>query len=225
LPALHGIFGGMSVRVPTPVVSLSDFVIITKKPVTVEQVNQAFKAAAKEPYYQGILDVTEEELVSSDFIGNSHSAIVDLNLTNVVGGNLVKVVAWYDNEWGYSNRLVEITADTGRVLQQGNVLKEGNMPADARPDNQDNQQAQGPPQPPEEGLLKAPSTEDFLPPATEPAVGEAPSEPHQVQDQHQPVEGQPGLQGPAQTLPEQGMPTDPVLPDTEPAGPDKPHEF
>lgn len=116
LPALEGIFGGMSVRVPTPVVSLSDFVIITKKPVTVEAVNDAFKKAAKEPYYQGILDVTEEELVSSDFIGNSHSAIVDLKLTAVIGGTMLKVVAWYDNEWGYSNRLVEVVADTGRML-------------------------------------------------------------------------------------------------------------
>jgi len=118
LPALAGIFGGLSVRVPTPVVSLSDFVIITKRAVSVEEVNEAFKKAAKEPYYQGILDVTEEELVSSDFIGNAHSAIVDLNLTAVVGGNMLKVVAWYDNEWGYSNRLVEVTADAGRYLHQ-----------------------------------------------------------------------------------------------------------
>lgn len=118
LPALKGIFGGMSVRVPTPVVSLSDFVIITKKPVTVEQVNDAFKKAAGEPYYQGILGVTEEELVSSDFIGNSHSAVVDLKLTSVLGGTMLKVVAWYDNEWGYSNRLVEVVADTGRLLRK-----------------------------------------------------------------------------------------------------------
>jgi glyceraldehyde 3-phosphate dehydrogenase len=118
LPALQGIFGGMSVRVPTPVVSLSDFVIITKRKVTVEEVNEAFKKAAAEPYYQGILAVTEEELVSSDFIGNSHSAIVDLKLTAVIGGNMLKVVAWYDNEWGYSNRLVEVVADTGRLLHE-----------------------------------------------------------------------------------------------------------
>ena len=118
LPALQGIFGGLSVRVPTPVVSLSDFVIITKKPVTVEEVNAAFKKAAAEPFYQGILGVTEEDLVSSDFIGNSHSAIVDLNLTAVVGDNMLKVVAWYDNEWGYSNRLVEVVADAGRILHQ-----------------------------------------------------------------------------------------------------------
>lgn len=118
LPAISGIFGGLSLRVPTPVVSLSDFVVVTKRNVTVDEINEAFKKAAAEPYYQGILDATEEELVSSDFIGNSHSCIVDLKLTNVVGGNLVKVVAWYDNEWGYSNRLVEVVADAGRILHQ-----------------------------------------------------------------------------------------------------------
>ncbi len=116
LPALQGLFGGFEVRVPTPVVSLADFVILTKRNVTADEVNEAFKKAASEPYYQGILAVTDEELVSSDFIGNSHSAIIDLNITAVVGGNMVKVAAWYDNEWGYSNRLVEISADAGRFL-------------------------------------------------------------------------------------------------------------
>lgn len=118
LPSLNGVFGGLSLRVPTPVVSLSDFVVLTKRDVTTAEVNDAFKKAAAQPFYQGILAVTEEELVSSDFRGNSHSAIVDLPLTAVVGGNLVKVVAWYDNEWGYSNRLVELVADTGKLLQQ-----------------------------------------------------------------------------------------------------------
>ncbi|HEY5805886.1 MAG TPA: type I glyceraldehyde-3-phosphate dehydrogenase [Candidatus Saccharimonadales bacterium] len=118
LPALKDRFGGLSIRVPTPVVSLSDFVIITKRKVTVEEVNEAFKKAAAEPYYQGILAVTEEELVSSDFIGNSHSAIVDLDLTAVIDGNMLKVVAWYDNEWGYSNRLVEEVADIGNLLHK-----------------------------------------------------------------------------------------------------------
>ncbi|MHB1864577.1 MAG: type I glyceraldehyde-3-phosphate dehydrogenase [Candidatus Saccharimonadales bacterium] len=120
LPALTGIFGGFEVRVPTPVVSLADFVINTKRDVTVEEVNNAFKKAAKEPFYQGILAVTEEELVSTDYIGNSHSATVDLKLTAVIGGNMLKVVAWYDNEWGYSNRLVEVVADSGRVLHHKN---------------------------------------------------------------------------------------------------------
>jgi len=118
LPALKGNFGGLSLRVPTPVVSLSDFVIVTKRNVTAEEVNEVFKKAAAEPYYQGILAITEDEPVSSDFIGNSHSAIVDLSLTAVVGGNMLKVVAWYDNEWGYSNRLVEVVADTGRLLHK-----------------------------------------------------------------------------------------------------------
>lgn len=118
LPAVQGIFGGLSLRVPTPVVSLSDFVVLLRQNVTVEEVNNAFKEAADKPFYQGILAVTEEELVSSDFKGNSHSAIVDLPLTDVVGGNMVKVVAWYDNEWGYSNRLVEIVADAGNAISQ-----------------------------------------------------------------------------------------------------------
>lgn len=117
LPALEGIFGGLSIRVPTPVVSLSDFVFITKHKVTVEQVNKAFIDASKEPFYQGIVAVTDEELVSSDFIGNSHSAIVDLKLTAVIDGNMLKIVAWYDNEWGYSNRLVEMVAEAGKQIQ------------------------------------------------------------------------------------------------------------
>lgn len=121
LPALKDSFGGLSLRVPTPVVSLSDFVIITKRDVTVEEVNAALKKAAAEPYYQGILAVTDEELVSSDFIGNSHSAIIDAKLTAVVGGNMLKVVAWYDNEWGYSNRLVEVAADAGRILHKNDT--------------------------------------------------------------------------------------------------------
>lgn len=118
MPKLSGMMGALEIRVPTPVVSLADFSIITKRPVSVEEVNEAFKKAAKDPFYQGILDVTEEELVSTDFIGNSHSAIVDLKLTMVEGGNLLKVLAWYDNEWGYSNRLVEVVADVGKYLHQ-----------------------------------------------------------------------------------------------------------
>ena len=117
LPQLKDKFDGLSIRVPTPVVSLSDVTALLKRTVTVEEINEAFKKAAAEPYYQGILGVSEEPLVSSDYIGNSHSGVVDLLLTKVVGGNLVKVMVWYDNEWGYSNRLVEVVADTGRALR------------------------------------------------------------------------------------------------------------
>jgi glyceraldehyde 3-phosphate dehydrogenase len=207
LPALEGIFGGMSIRVPTPVVSLSDFAIVTKRAVTEEEVNEVFKKAASEPYYQGILEVTEEELVSSDFIGNSHSAIVDLSLTKVVGGNLLKVVAWYDNEWGYSNRLVELTADVGKLIHNEDG---GSEMGDKDTDNNEQPAIHQ-----EEKQLEAPSVDDFLPPA----------EPHNTQEEHQPVEGAPSLGGPGDTLPEQEVPSAPTLPDSEPAGPDKPHQF
>ena len=117
IPTLQGKFNGLSVRVPTPVVSLSDITAVTKRETSVEEINELFKRAAADPYYQGILDATEEELVSIDYRGNSHSSIVDLKLTDVIGGTLIKVVAWYDNEWGYSNRLVELTVDLGKMEQ------------------------------------------------------------------------------------------------------------
>lgn len=118
LPQLKDKFDGISIRVPTPVVSISDITAVLKKNTTIGELNDAFKKAANEPFYQGILAVSEEPLVSSDYIGNSHSGTVDLLLTKVVGGNLVKVCVWYDNEWGYSNRLVEVVADTGRMLHK-----------------------------------------------------------------------------------------------------------
>ena len=102
---------------PTPVVSLSDITAVTKRPTSVEEINELFKKAAASPFFQGILDATEEELVSIDYRGNSHSSIVDLKLTDVIDGTLIKVVAWYDNEWGYSNRLVELSVDFGKMGQ------------------------------------------------------------------------------------------------------------
>ena len=114
IPALKGKFDGLSIRVPTPVVSLSDITAVLKRDTTIEEPQEIFKKAAKAPFYEGILGVSEEPLVSIDYRGNSHSSIVDLPLINVVGGNLVKIVAWYDNEWGYSNRLVELASDFGK---------------------------------------------------------------------------------------------------------------
>lgn len=114
IPALKGKFDGLSIRVPTPVVSLADITAVLKKDTTIEELQEVFKNAAKEPFYEGILGVSEEPLVSIDYRGNSHSSIVDLPLINVVDKNLVKVVAWYDNEWGYSNRLVELATDFGK---------------------------------------------------------------------------------------------------------------
>lgn len=118
LPQLEGKFDGLSIRVPTPVVSLSDVTVLLGRDVTVSEINEVFKKAAADDFYKGILDVTEEQLVSSDFIGNSHSGIVDLPLTKVVGGNLAKIMVWYDNEWGYSNRLVELVADVGHYTKR-----------------------------------------------------------------------------------------------------------
>lgn len=110
IPDLKGVFDGLAVRVPVITVSLTDFTILVKNKTTVEEVNGALRKAAEHPKYKGILAVTDEPLVSSDFIGNPHSSIVDLALTKVVGGDFVKVVVWYDNEWGYANRLVELAA-------------------------------------------------------------------------------------------------------------------
>lgn len=116
IPELKGLFDGRSLRVPVATGSITDLAVILKKNTTVEEVNQAFKDAVVNPIYQGILAVSEGFLVSSDIIGRPESAIVDLPLTQVVGGNLVKIFAWYDNEWGYASRLVEQVIRVGRTL-------------------------------------------------------------------------------------------------------------
>jgi len=107
MPELSGKFDGLAFRVPTPVVSLCDTVYITEKAVSAEAVNAALKKAAAGSF-KGYLATTDEPLVSSDFIGNPNSAIVDLSLTKVIGGDLLKVISWYDNEWGYSCRLADL---------------------------------------------------------------------------------------------------------------------
>jgi glyceraldehyde 3-phosphate dehydrogenase len=107
IPELKGKLDGYALRVPTPDVSVVDLTVITEKPATADNVNAAFRRAAAGPL-KGILDITDEELVSIDFLGNPHSAIVDAGNTRVVGANCVKVVAWYDNEWGYSCRCLDL---------------------------------------------------------------------------------------------------------------------
>lgn len=116
VPALKGKFDGLSVRVPSPVVSLSDITFVAKRKTSIDEVNKILQHAASSSH-RGIIRYTEEELVSTDYKGDPHSAIVDAKLTNVVGGDLVKVVAWYDNEWGYSNRLVEMVELAGNSLR------------------------------------------------------------------------------------------------------------
>ncbi len=115
MPELKGKIDGLSVRVPTPDVSFTDLTVVIEKTVTVAEVNAAFKAAA-EGAMSGILEYTEEELVSSDFIGNPHSCIIDTKSTNVVDGTLLKVSGWYDNEWGYSCRCVDLLRYMGARL-------------------------------------------------------------------------------------------------------------
>jgi len=107
IPALVGKFDGLSLRVPTPVVSLCDTVYITGKQVTAEAVNKIIKQAVAGSY-KGYVAVTDEPLVSSDFIGNPSSAIVDLTLTKVIDSDMLKIISWYDNEWGYSCRLADL---------------------------------------------------------------------------------------------------------------------
>ena len=114
LPELEGKFDGIAMRVPVINGSISDFTILTKKNVTEAEVKSVFKAAAKNPLYRGLLEITEDPLVSSDIIGNPASAIVDLEFIRVLDGNLVKILAWYDNEYGYSHRLVEMVVRVGK---------------------------------------------------------------------------------------------------------------
>jgi glyceraldehyde 3-phosphate dehydrogenase len=115
MPELKGKIDGISIRVPTPDVSLTDLVVVVEKPVTIADVNGAFKAAADGPM-SGIIAYTDEELVSSDYIGDPHSCIFDSKCTNVVDGTLIKVSGWYDNEWGYASRCVDLLRYVGARL-------------------------------------------------------------------------------------------------------------
>ena len=115
LPSLKGKLHGISIRVPTPTGSITDLTVVTKKPVTAEAVNAAFKKA-EAGAMKGILGVEDRPLVLKDFVGDPRSCIIDSALTQVIGGNLLKTFAWYDNEWGYSNRIVELAKLVGQKL-------------------------------------------------------------------------------------------------------------
>ena len=113
IPSLKGLFDGKALRVPVITGSISDITFVLKKKTTVEEVNEAIKTACESPKLKGIVAASNEPLVSTDIIGRSESAIVDLGLTQVVDGDLVKIFAWYDNEFGYSNRLIEQVINVG----------------------------------------------------------------------------------------------------------------
>lgn len=116
VPELKGLFAGVAIRVPVPVGSLSDFTFLLKHPTSVEEVNRILTEASKSQRYHGILTVTNEPIVSSDIIGDPHSSIVDLSLTQVLDGDFVKVFAWYDNEYGYCHRLIDQIKLVGQTL-------------------------------------------------------------------------------------------------------------
>lgn len=117
LPELAGKFDGVSIRVPVPVGSIADITFISKRNTTAEEVNSILTKAADEKRWKDIFTVTNEDLVSSDIIGERHASIADLAMTRVVGGNLVKVLAWYDNEMGYTHTLVEHVVKTGACIK------------------------------------------------------------------------------------------------------------
>lgn len=116
-PELEGLFDGISIRVPVPAGSIVDVTFISKRPTTAIEVNEILKTASRDPKWAKVFAVTEEPLVSSDILGNSHASIADLALTRVVGENLVKVMAWYDNEMGYTYTLVEHVVKTGKSIK------------------------------------------------------------------------------------------------------------
>src|SRR3989339_182733 len=114
---LSGLFDGISIRVPVPAGSIVDITFISKKDTTKEEVNEILKKASKDKRWEGIFGVTEEELVSSDILGSKYGSIADLKMTRVVGGNLVKVMGWYDNEMGYTYTLVKHVIKTGGTIK------------------------------------------------------------------------------------------------------------
>ncbi len=115
IPSLKNKFDGIAVRVPTLDVSLTDFTFVVKKKTTAAEINKIFKKAARSARWKGILGVTEDAVVSGDFIGSSYGSVVDLPMTRVVDGDLVKVLAWYDNEWGYTQRLLDMAEYVGKL--------------------------------------------------------------------------------------------------------------
>jgi glyceraldehyde 3-phosphate dehydrogenase len=117
IPELEGLFTGVALRVPVPAGSIIDFTFLAKRDTSVEEINAIFEKASREPRWQGILEVTREPLVSSDILGTTAAAIIDLNYTRVVGGNLVKVFAWYDNEWAYSAMMLREALEIWKLLK------------------------------------------------------------------------------------------------------------
>ena len=116
LPQYKGKFDGVAVRAPVTVGSIADMIFVTERPTTVEEINKSFKEEAGSERYKGILGVSEDPIVSSDIIQDPRASIVDLELTRVVDGDLVKVMSWYDNEWGYTHQLIREAVRVGKQI-------------------------------------------------------------------------------------------------------------
>jgi glyceraldehyde 3-phosphate dehydrogenase len=158
IPEMEGFMDGRAIRVPTITGSITDFTVLLKRKTTIEEVNQAFKDAVNTPRWKGIVAWTEEPIVSSDIIGRSESSIVDLSLTQIVDGDLVKVFAWYDNEWGYSNRLVEQVINVGKTVSgdEGGAKKTDDKPSGLLPSELPQNSAPAAPAPSHEDLTLPP---------------------------------------------------------------------
>ena len=124
LPHFKGLFDGVAVRAPVTVGSISDITLVTERETTVEEINQIFKEEAGTDRYQGVLGVSDDQIVSSDIIKDPHAATVDLTMTQVVAGDLVKVMSWYDNEWGYANQMVREAVQLGKSVEEPDPLAE-----------------------------------------------------------------------------------------------------
>jgi glyceraldehyde 3-phosphate dehydrogenase len=115
LPQYAGLFDGVAIRAPVPVGSIADLTFVTKRKTSIDEVNQILTEEAASQRYTGVLGVSREPLVSSDIVGDPHASVVDLELTRVIGGDLVKVMSWYDNEWGYANQMLREAVSVSRV--------------------------------------------------------------------------------------------------------------
>jgi len=122
MPQYVGKFDGVAVRAPIPVGSIADITFLTTRDTTVEEVNTIFREEAATERYKNILAATDEPLVSSDIVGDSHASVVDLSMTKVVDGNLVKVMSWYDNEWGFTSQMIRQVVELVKVLDRGVVV-------------------------------------------------------------------------------------------------------
>ncbi len=127
LPQLQGKFDGTAVRAPVPVCSISDIVMVTERETTAAEVNALFLQEARSDRYNGVVGVTEDPVVSSDIIQDPRASIIDREMTQVVGGNLVKVMSWYDNEWGYANQMVRQAISMAQIVPVEPVLASGAM--------------------------------------------------------------------------------------------------